>query len=75
MGGTGVRCTARVGRRWRRWRAVRFEDVKPLEFLVQYGERLEFLRLDHLLLEPILDFVLLFFDEILVIIVKMAGRD
>jgi hypothetical protein len=67
--GTSVRSAARVGGRWRRGRAVGFEDVEAFELLVQYGERLELLRLDHLLLEPVLDLILLFLDEVLVVIV------
>jgi hypothetical protein len=57
----------------RRRRAVRFEDVEAFELLVQDGERLELLRLDHLLLEPILDLILLFLDEVLVVVIEMSG--
>lgn len=60
----------------RRGRAVRFEDVEAFQLLVQDGERLEFLRLDHLFLEPVLDLVLLLLDEVLVVVVEMsAGLD
>jgi hypothetical protein len=52
---------------------VGFEDVEALELLVQDGEGLELLRLLHLRLEPVLDLILLFDDEVLVVIVEVSG--
>jgi hypothetical protein len=58
---------------WRRRGVVRFEYVEALEFLVQNCERLEFLRLLHLRLKPVLDFILLFFHKVLMIIIEMSS--
>jgi hypothetical protein len=52
---------------------VGFEDVEALELLVQDGEGLELLRLLHLRLEPVLDLILLFDDEVLVVVVEVSG--
>lgn len=71
--GTSVRRAAGVGGRRRCGRAVRFEDVEAFELLIQYGKRLKLLRLDHLLLEPVLNLILLFLDEVLVVIVQMSS--
>jgi hypothetical protein len=62
-----------VGGRLRRRRGVvGFEDVEAFELLVQNGEWLELLCLLHLRLEPVLDFILLLFDEVLVVVVEMS---
>lgn len=69
--GVGAAAGVRGGRG--RGRAVGFEDVEALQLLVQDGEGLELLGLDHLLLEPVLDLILLFFDQVLVVVVEMSG--
>lgn len=51
---------------------VRFEDVETSKLLIQDRERLELLCLFDLLLEPILDFILLHFFEVLVVVVEMS---
>jgi len=51
---------------------VRFKHVKTLELLVQNRKRLELLCLAHLRLEPVLDLVLLFFDQVLVVVVEVS---
>lgn len=53
-------------------RLVWLENVQALKLLIQNRQRLELLGLDHLGFEPILDFILLYFFEILVIIVEMS---
>jgi hypothetical protein len=57
----------------RRGRVVGLEDVETLELLVQDSERLELLCLLHLRLEPVLDLILLFLDEVLVVVVEVSG--
>jgi hypothetical protein len=57
--------------RWGR-SVVGFEYVKAFQLLVQHCQRLELLGLLHLRLEPVLDFILLFFDEVLVVVVEMS---
>jgi hypothetical protein len=60
----------RILSRYRRTRPtnlmIRLEHIQSLQFLIKYGQWLEFLRLDHLLLEPIFDFVLLFLFDLFV---------
>jgi hypothetical protein len=56
---------------WNR-RFVRFEDIEAFEFLVYNCQWLELLCLDNLFVEPILDFVLLYFGQFLVIVVEMS---
>jgi hypothetical protein len=56
----------------RRGGVVGLEDVEALELLVQDGERLELLCLLHLRLEPVLDLILLFLDEVLVVVVEVS---
>jgi len=51
-----------------------FEDFQTTEFLIQRGERLEFLCFLDLLFEPVLDLDLLNFFQILMIIVQMSNR-
>jgi hypothetical protein len=58
--------------RWRR-SVVGFEHVKTFQLLVQHCQRLELLCLLHLRLEPVLDLILLFFDEVLVVVVEMSS--
>jgi hypothetical protein len=53
-------------------RLVRFEYIQTFQLLVYDCQRLEFLRLDDLLVEPILDLILLYLWEFLVIIVEMS---
>jgi hypothetical protein len=72
VAGAGVRAAASVRGRRRCRRAVRFEDIEAFQLLVQYGERLELLRLDHLLLEPVLNLILLFLNKVLVVVVEMS---
>jgi hypothetical protein len=63
-----------VGGRLRRRRGVvGFKDVEAFELLVQDGERLELFCLLHLRLEPVLDFILLLFDKIPVVVVEMSA--
>lgn len=57
----------------RRRRVVGFEYVEAFQFLVQDGQRLKLFCLLHLGLEPVLDLILLFFDEVLVVVVEMSG--
>ena len=54
------------------WCVVGFENIEALEFLVENRYWLEFLRLDHLRLEPILDLVLFHLFKILMVIVEMS---
>jgi hypothetical protein len=61
------------GRRWGCRGIVGFEDIEALELLVQDGEGLELLRLLHLRLKPVLDLILLFDDEVLVVVVEVSG--
>jgi hypothetical protein len=61
------------GRRRRRG-VVGFEDVEAFEFLIEDCQGLELLCLLHLRLEPVLDFILLLLDEILVVVVEMSMR-
>lgn len=70
-GGSLLGCSAgdKVGRAWS---IIRLENIQILEFLVQNRQRLESLGFDHLRLKPILDFVLLYFFEVFVIVVKMS---
>lgn len=58
----------------RAWSIIRLENIQTLELLVQNRQRLEFFGFDHLGLEPILDFILLDFFEVFVIVVKMSMR-
>jgi hypothetical protein len=51
---------------------VGFEDIEALEFLIQHSKGLEAFGLLHLCLEPVLDLILFFFDEVLVVIVEMS---
>lgn len=51
---------------------VGLEDVEAAQFLVDDREWLEFLGLEHLLVEPCLDFVLLHFRQLLVGIVNVS---
>ena len=55
-----------------RWCVVRFENIEALKLLVENRQWLEFLRLDHLRLEPILDLVLFYLFKVLVIVVEMS---
>jgi hypothetical protein len=71
--GGGVAGRVRGGRRRCRG-VVGFEYVKALELLVQDGKWLELLRLLHLRLEPVLDLILLFFYQVLVVVVEMSGE-
>ena len=57
----------------RRRSVVGFEDVEAFQLLVQDCEWLELLCLLHLRLEPVLDLVLLFLDEVLVVVIEMSG--
>ena len=72
----GVELRGFVGRH-RRWdglrlgRSIWFENVKAFEFLIENGERLESLGFEHLLLKPILNFILLVFFQVLVVVVEM----
>jgi len=62
-----------VGRGLRRRRGViRFEYIEAFQLLVQDCKWLELLRLLHLRLEPVLDFILLFLDEVLVVVVEVS---
>jgi hypothetical protein len=61
------------GRLRRRGGVVGFEDVEAFQLLVQYCKGLELLGLFHLRLEPVLDLILLFLDEVLVVVVEMSG--
>ena len=45
---------------------------QPFELLIEDSQRLEPLRLSHLSFEPIFDFVLLDFLEVLVIVIQVA---
>jgi hypothetical protein len=60
------------GRLRRRGGVVGFEDVEAFQLLVQHCKRLELLGLFHLRLEPVLDLILLFLDEVLVVVVEMS---
>lgn len=51
---------------------IGFEDIQAFQFLVEDCQRLELLRLDHLCLEPSLNFVLLYFLYILVLVVDVS---
>ena len=69
-------CTLGYGR-VRHWRSrarrlIGFEDIEPLELLIEDRQWLELLRFDHLCLEPILDFILLHLLQTLVVIVKVS---
>ncbi|KAG0646149.1 Precorrin-2 dehydrogenase [Hyphodiscus hymeniophilus] len=68
IAGKGIRSVGWYGRG-----IIRFEDIKTFEFLIYDCQWLEFLRFDHLLVEPILDFVLFNFREFLVGIIEMSG--
>jgi len=54
---------------------VRFKHLQALQLLIEDREGLELLGLDHLGLEPILDFILFDFFEVLVGIVEMSRED
>ncbi len=50
---------------------IRLEDVQTLEFLVQDSQGLELLRLEHLLLKPVFDLILLFLFNLFVCVIQM----
>lgn len=52
---------------------VGLEDIEAFKFLVEDGEGLELLGLVHLRLEPILDLVLLFDNQVLVRVVEVSS--
>lgn len=72
MPASRVLCKGRR-RRWRCRGAIRFEDIKSSELLIQYCKWLELFCFLHLLFEPILDFILLHFFQVLVVIVEVSG--
>ena len=75
LGKFWYRCTiCGIRERRRGGRIVRFENFEPFELLVEYSERLELLRLGHLRLEPRLDFILFFLNQVLVNVVQMSAR-
>ena len=53
---------------------VGFKDIEALEFLVYDCKWLEFLRFDHLLVKPILNFILFDLWQFLMGIVEMSPR-
>ena len=53
---------------------VRFKDIETLEFLIEHCKRLELLCFDHLRLEPVLDFILPYFLQILMSVVEMPAQ-
>ena len=63
-----------MGRRKRRRGRciVGLEDVEALELLVENSEGLKFFGLDHLLLEPILDLILLDLFEVFVVVIEVS---
>lgn len=70
---TDIHTASLLCRRTRRGGGVvRFENVQPLQFLVQDRQRLKPFRLGHLVLEPCLDLILLDFLEIGVVVVKVS---
>lgn len=50
---------------------IRLKNVQTLEFLVQDSQGLELLRLEHLLLEPVFDLILLFFFDLFMCIIQV----
>ena len=58
---------------WRPRGIVWFENIQTFELLIQHGERLESLCLDHLTFEPVFDFILLDFFKILVVVIEMSN--
>ena len=65
------RSSRRLGH-WRGGGLVGFEDVKATKLLVDEGQGLELLGLEHLLVEPGLDLVLLDLGQFLVVVVDVA---
>lgn len=51
---------------------IGLEDIDALQLLIEHSQRLKLLRLDHLFLKPILDFILPFFLDLLVGIIEMS---
>jgi len=72
-------CWGRGADTWKRYRRrrsiVRFKHIQALQLLVEYGERLELLGLDHLGLEPVLDFILFDLLEVFMGIIKVSKEN
>lgn len=72
IGSSGTASGREVGDGWYNLALVGFEHFETTEFLVDYGERLEALSFQHLLVEPRLDLVLRRLWKLLVHVVQVS---